>query len=257
MEVRKEKIMTKIPSVLELLKAGVHFGHQSSRWHPKMEPYIYGIKDGVHIIDLEKTAEKLAEAQEFIKQIVSKGGTILFLGTKIQVRSVIKREAKRCGTPYIDEKWIGGFLTNFPVVIKLTKKYKDLVKKRDSGEFNKYTKKEQLDFEKEINKLESEVFGIKDMEKLPEAIFIWDVKTEKIAVKEAQLKNVPIIGICDTNANPKGIDYVIPANDDATKAIDLIITYIADCVQEYKKEGKEEKKEQEVPKTGKKNENKK
>ena len=235
MEVER-KNMVKIPSVLELLKAGVHFGHQSSRWHPKMNPYIYGVRSGVHIIDLEKTIEKLKEAQEFIKQIVSKGGTVLFLGTKNQVQLVIKREAERCSMPYINEKWIGGFLTNFPIVIKLTKKYKNLVKKRDSGEFNKYTKKEQLNFEKEISKLEKSVFGVKDLEKIPDAIFIWDVKNEKTAVAEAKVKKVPIIGICDTNTNPQGIDYIIPSNDDATKAIDLIVTFIADCILEYKKE---------------------
>jgi len=224
--------MTKIPDVLEMLKAGVHFGHQSSRWHPKMEPYIFGIRNGVHIIDLEKTVQKLAEAQEFIKKVVSRNGTILFLGTKRQVKPVLEREAKRCGMPYISERWIGGFLTNFSIVIKLAKKYKDLVKKRDAGELNKYTKKEQLEFEKEIAKLESMVYGIKDLEKIPDVIFIWDVKTEQTAVKEAKSRQVPIIGICDTNTNPGGIDYVIPCNDDASKAIDLIMTYIADCVIE-------------------------
>lgn len=241
--------MTKIPTVLELLKSGVHFGHQVSRWHPKMKPYIFGVRNGVHVIDLEKTIEKLAEAQEFIKQIVSNNGTILFLGTKKQVQPVLKREAQRCGMPYITEKWIGGFLTNFSIVIKLTKKYKNLVKKRDSGELNKYTKKEQLDFEKEISRLESDVFGVKDMEKLPDAIFVWDVKKEKTAIKEAKTKKVPIIGICDTNTNPEGIAYVIPTNDDATKAIDLIITYIADCVIEAKKGVKDSAEAQESKET--------
>lgn len=226
--------MTKIPDVLEMLKAGVHFGHQSSRWHPKMGPYIFGIRNGVHIIDLEKTAQKLAEAQEFIKKVVSSNGTILFLGTKRQVKPVLEREAKKCVMPYISERWIGGFITNFSIVIKLAKKYKDLVKKRDAGELNKYTKKEQLEFEKEIAKLESMVYGIKDLEKIPDVIFIWDVKTEQTAVREAKSRQVPIIGICDTNTNPEGIDYVIPCNDDASKAIDLIMTYIADCVIEAK-----------------------
>ena len=226
--------MTKIPDILELLKAGAHFGHQSSRWHPKMGPYIYGVRNGVHIIDLEKTIQKLAEAQEFIKKVVSNNGTILFLGTKRQVQPILEREAQRCGVPYITGRWIGGFLTNFPIVIKLTKKYKDLVKRRESGELNKYTKKEQLDFEKEIARLQSMVFGVKDVEKIPEAIFIWDVKTEKTAVKEAIVKHVPIIGICDTNTKPEDIEYIIPVNDDATKTIDLLMTYIADCVLEAK-----------------------
>ena len=228
--------MTKIPSILELLKAGVHFGHQSSRWHPSMKPYIHGIKNGVHIIDLDQTVAKLSETQEFIKKVVSKNGTILFLGTKKQVQDVIKREATRCGMPYIDQRWIGGFLTNFPIVIKLTKKYKSLLSKKQSGELGKYTKKEQLDFEKEIAKLELNVFGIKDLEKVPDVIFVWDVKSEKTAIKEAQRKKITVIGICDTNTNIRDIAYIIPSNDDATKAIDLLITYIADCVIESKNE---------------------
>jgi len=232
--------MTKIPEILELLKAGAHFGHQSSRWHPKMEPYIFGIRNGVHIIDLEQTRQKLAEAQEFIKKVVSNNGTILFLGTKKQVQGIIKREAVRCGMPYINGHWIGGFLTNFSIVIKLAKKYKDLVKKRDSGELSKYTKKEQLEFEKEIAKLESAIFGVKDIEKIPDAIFVWDVKTEKTAIKEAKTKKVPIIGISDTNTNPEGVNYIIPVNDDATKTVDLIMAYIADCVLEAKKSEKTE-----------------
>ena len=233
---RKEKNMIKVPDVLEMLKAGVHFGHLSSRWHPKMQPYIYGIRNGVHIIDLEKTALKLQEAQDFIKKIVSNNGTILFLGTKKQIQPVLEREATRASTPYIKGRWIGGFLTNFPIVIKLAKKYKDLVRRRDAGELNKYTKKEQLNFEKEIAKLESMVFGVKDVERIPDAIFVWDVKTEKTAIKEAKMKNVPVIGICDTNTNPEGIEYIIPCNDDATKAVNLIISYIADCVIEAKSE---------------------
>jgi len=246
--------MTKIPDVLELLKAGAHFGHQVSRWHPKMKPFIFGVRNGVHIIDLEKTILKLSETQEFIKKVVSKGGTILFLGTKRQVQPILEREAKRCSMPYISERWIGGFLTNFPTVSKLTKKYKDLVKKRESGELNKYTKKEQLNFEKEIAKLQSMVYGIKDIERIPEAIFIWDIKTEKTAVKESKSRHVPIIGICDTNTNLEGIDYIIPVNDDATKTIDLILTFISDCVLDAKAENKNKEivVEKEEPKNEKK-----
>jgi len=239
---KKENNMVKVPTILEMLKSGVHFGHRVDRWHPKMKPYIFGVRNGVHIIDLEKTSQKLLEAQEFIKKVVSSGGTILFLGTKIQVQPVLEREAKRCGMPYIDERWIGGFLTNFFVVIKLTKRYKDLVSQKEKGELSKYTKKEQLNFEKEIAKLEKNIYGVKDLEKLPDALFIWDVKKEKTAVAEAKEKKVPIIGICDTNTNPEGINYVIPTNDDATKAIDLILTYIADCVLEAKKEGEKSEK---------------
>lgn len=226
--------MTKVPSVLEMLQAGVHFGHQAGRWHPKMKPYIYGTRNGIHIIDLEKTEESLKQAQDFIKKIIAKNGTILFLGTKKQVQEVIKREAIRCGMPYLTSRWVGGFLTNFPVVVKLIHKYKDLVRKRDSGELNKYTKKEQLDFEKEIAKLQDIVYGVKDLERVPDAIFCWDIRTEKTAIAEAKVKKVPIIGICDTNCNPDGIEVVIPCNDDASKAINLIAAFIADCVIEAK-----------------------
>ena len=234
----ERKNMAKLPTILEMLQSGVHFGHQISRWHPKMKPFIYGTRNNVHIVNLEKTAEQLTQSCDFMQKVVSTGGTILFLGTKNQVKPILEREAKRCGMPYISEHWIGGFLTNFPIVIKLAKKYKDLVRRKEAGELVKYTKKEQLDFEKEINKLQLMVFGIKDLEKLPEAIFVWDVKSEKTAVKEARVKKVPIIGICDTNTNPEGIDYIIPCNDDATKAIELIITFIANCILEAKKENK-------------------
>ena len=236
--------MTKVPSILEMLQSGVHFGHQVGRWHPKMKPFIYGARNGVHIVDLEKTTEKLEKVQEFIKKVVSKNGTILFLGTKRQVQDIIMREAKRCECPYMTSRWIGGFLTNFPVVIKLIHKYKDLVRKRDAGELNKYTKKEQLNFEKEIAKLEDVILGAKDIEKTPDAIFVWDVRSEKTAISEARAKKVPIIGICDTNSNPTGIDYIIPTNDDASKAIDLIVTYIADCIIEAKGEKSSENKEE-------------
>jgi len=235
--------MIKAPGLLELLQSGAHFGHQESRWHPKMAPYIYGAKKGVHIIDLEKTIAKLEEAQNFIKKVVSSGGTILFLGTKKQVHEVMEREAKRAGVPYITNRWLGGFLTNFSNVIKLAKRYKDLVQKRDSGELNKYTKKEKLNIEKEIAKMESVIYGVKDLEKMPDAIFVWDVKKERTAIKEAQNKKIPLIGICDTNANPLGIDYVIPTNDDATRAIELIIKYIADCIIEAKNQGQPLEKE--------------
>jgi len=227
--------MVKLPTILELLKSGAHFGHQSSRWHPKMAPYIFGIRNGVHVIDLEKTIQKLSEAQDFIQKVVSSGGTILFLGTKKQVQDVIKKQAQKCNMPYMTERWVGGFLTNFSIVIKLTDRYKALIAKKDSGEFAKYTKKEQLNFQREINKLEGIALGIKDMKKLPDAIFVWDVKKEQTAILEAQLKKIPIVGICDTNTNPQGVKYVIPVNDDATKSIELITNFIADCIIDAQK----------------------
>lgn len=242
MEVER-KTMTKVPTILELLEAGAHFGHQSSRWHPKMQPYIFGVRNGVHIIDLEKTISNLEKIQNFIKQVVARGGKILFLGTKKQVHEVIEREAKRCGMPYISNRWIGGYLTNFFSVSKLVKRYNDLVQKRDSGQLDKYTKKERLNFEKEIAKLEIEIYGVKDLEKIPDVIFAWDIRKEKTAIAEAQVKKVPVIGICDTNVNPEAIEYVIPVNDDATKTIDLVIKYIADCVLEAKSEAEKSKTE--------------
>lgn len=226
--------MTKVPSILEMLQAGVHFGHQAGRWHPKMKPYIFGIRNGIHIFDLEKTEQCLTDVQEYIKKVVAKNGTILFLGTKKQVQEAMKREATRCGMPYMTSRWIGGFLTNFPVVVKLMHKYKDLVRKRDAGELNKYTKKEQLNFEKEIAKLQDVVYGVKDLERVPDVIFCWDVRSEKTAMAEAKSKKVQVIGICDTNCSPVGIEHIIPCNDDASKAINLIITYIADCVIDAK-----------------------
>lgn len=227
--------MVQIPSITELMKAGVHFGHQSSKWHPKMANFIFGVKNGVHIIDLEKTQKQLEVVQKYMDDIVSKNGKILFVGTKNQVQETMKQQAERCGMPFLTERWVGGFLTNFSIVIKQTKKLKNLVQKRDSGELQKYTKKEQLGFEKEIQKLDSVIGGVKDVEKLPEALFIWDIKKEKTAVKEAMVKKIPIIAICDTNCNPKGITHVIPCNDDGTKAILLITAFIADCIIESKK----------------------
>ena len=206
-----------------------------------MKPYVFGVRNNVHIIDVEKTAEKLKEVSDFILQIISKNGTILFLGTKPQVQAALKREAIRCGCPYINERWLGGFLTNFGVVSRLIKKYKDLVKRRDSGDLIKYTKKEQLEFEKEIKRLYKLIGGVLDLEKLPDAIFVWDIKKEKTGVKEALKKKIPIIAICDTNVNITGIDHVIPANDDATKTIELLLPFIADCVLEAKKAAEEKK----------------
>jgi len=227
--------MPKIPSLVEMLEAGVHFGHQPSKWHPKMKPYIFGVRNNVHIIDVEKTAEKLKEVSVFINDAISKGKVILFLGTKKQIQDKIKKEAERCGCPYINQRWLGGFLTNFSVIFRMIRKYKDLVRKRETGELAKYTKKEQIGFEKEIKKLEEFIGGVLGLEKMPDILFVWDIKKEATAIREASKMKVPIIGICDTNTNPSVIDVVIPANDDATKTIDLILPYIADCVIEAKK----------------------
>ena len=234
--------MPEIPDLLTMLKAGVHFGHQLSKRHPKMEPYIFGAKNGFHIINIEETQVKLKEALEFVKKIVSNGGTILFLGTKKQAHAIITKAAQDCGMPYVNERWLGGTFTNFSSLSKLIGKYRNLKESRARGELDKYTKKERLDFDREIEKLEKSVGGIAPLTKIPDAIYICDVKKAKTAVREAMRKNIPIVATCDTNANPDNINYPIPANDDAIKSIELITNLIAEAVKEGQA-GKEIKKE--------------
>lgn len=224
----------KVPTLLEMLKSGVHFGHQTGKWHPKMEPYIYCVRNGVHIIDLEKTQKKLEEALNFVKETVASGGTVLFLGTKTQAKKIVKEAAQSCGMPYIVERWLGGTFTNSKTVLKLIKKYQKMKKAHEKGEWKKYTKKEQLVKERELSKLDTLIGGVGDLEKLPEAIFVIDMKDEKTAVVEANKVNIPIVGICDTNVNPKKATYPIPANDDATKSIEMITNLIAEAVNEGK-----------------------
>ncbi|MDO8592492.1 MAG: 30S ribosomal protein S2 [bacterium] len=226
----------KIPTVEEMLKAGMHFGHRTSKWHPKMEPFIFGSRKGVHIIDLRKTEKMLGEALEYLKKLASEGKTILLVGTKTQVKSTLKKIAEEIGMPYVSERWLGGLLTNFAVIRNLVRKYKDLVEKRDSGKLDKYTKKERLDFDREIVKLETNVGGLVGLTKAPDAIFIWDIRKEKTAFTEAKKKKIPVAAVCDTNVNPDGIQYVIPANDDATKGIKLVMNLIKEAVEEGKTE---------------------
>lgn len=232
--------MLKIPTLTELMEAGVHFGHQKSKSHPKMKPFIYSIVNGVQIIDLEKTAEKLKEALEFIREKVSQGGIVLFLGTKVQVRKIIKENAEKVEMPYIIERWLGGTITNFSEISKLINKLNGLNKKKTSGELKKYTKKEQLGFSKEIERLERIVGGLKDLKKLPDIIFIADIKKETSAIKEASKRKIPLVAIVDANGNPEKVDYPIPANDDGIKSLKLIIGLIAEAIKEglKKKESK-------------------
>ena len=235
--------MTQIPDLLTLLKSGAHFGHRLSRRHPKMEPYIFTAKSGFHLINLEKTQEKLEEALAFVKKLVANGGTILFLGTKKQASPIIARYAKECGMPYVTERWLGGTFTNFGEISRTVKRFSDLKRKKATGQLEKYTKKERLDFDKEIEKMEKMVGGIEIMSRIPDAIFVCDVKKEKTAVNEAVRKNIPIVAICDTNVNPAKINYVIPANDDAVKAIEIITGLIAEAVKEGLVEKEEKIKE--------------
>lgn len=226
--------MVKMPTLEEMLKAGVHFGHQSSKWHPKMKRFIFTEKNGIHVINLEETQKQLEKAVEFVKETVSAGGTVLFVGTKIQAKGIVKEAAIACGAPFIVSRWLGGTLTNSPSVLGLAKKLRKLKEETASGEISKYTKKEQLNISREIIRLDEVVGGIEKMEKIPDAIFIVDVKTEKTAVEEARRKGVSVIAMCDTNVNPELVTLPIPANDDAANSIKLIVELMAAAVREAK-----------------------
>lgn len=219
-------------SLLEMLKSGVHFGHQLKRWHPKMEPYLYTTRGGIHVIDLEKTAQMLREACDFISALIAKGGKVLFVATKRQAQPIVRKASEEIGMPFVTERWIGGTLTNYENISKLTKRLKDLRQKRERGELQKYTKREQLQFSEEITYLESLVGGIEDLAGLPQAIFIVDTKKEKTALREARKKKIPVVAMVDSNSNPDLIDYPIPSNDDATKSIKLIVSAVEEVIKE-------------------------
>ncbi|MFH1662015.1 MAG: 30S ribosomal protein S2 [Candidatus Falkowbacteria bacterium] len=227
--------MSKIPTTEEMLKAGMHFGHRTSKWHPKMEPFIFTSRKGVHIIDLDKTRERFKAALEFIENLVKNEKNILFVGTKTQVQKPLQRIAEEMEMPYVTERWLGGCLTNFSIIRASIRKYKDLLEKQKEGKLKKYTKKEQGEFDKEIARLKINVGGLTNLTKNPDAIFIWDIKKEKTALAEANKKNIPVIAVCDTNVNPKGVNYIIPSNDDATKAVKMILNTVRDTVIEAKK----------------------
>lgn len=213
-----------------LLQQGTHFGHQTSKWHPSMKPFIFTSRNGIHIIDLERTVQAVTKASDFAKECVAAGGTVLFVGTKRQAKPIVKKYAEQCRAPYFTERWLGGFLTNFGVVSKIIERLKTLTEDRDAGRLSKYTKKERLQFNREIVKLEKIVGGVRNVTRPPSALFVVDLKTEATAVREARKVGCPVIGIADTNANISGIAYPIPGNDDATKSIDLITGIIADAV---------------------------
>lgn len=228
--------MPNIPSLEEMLKAGAHFGHRTSRWHPKMAPFIFTDRGGVHVINLEETQKKLEEAMSFVKSIAERGGVVLFVGSKRQAQEIVKEQAEACGMPYVNERWLGGTLTNFGEIRKLVKHYKSLKDQQDKGELEKYTKKERLMISREIADMEKKVYGIRDMEAKPDAVFIVDIKTEKTARQEANHQNIPVVAVCDTNVNPRGIKHLIPANDDAVKSIAIMTRLISEAIQEGKKE---------------------
>ncbi len=215
----------------EMLEAGVHFGHQTRFWNPKMAPYIFGHRNKIHIINLEKSLPLFQEAQKFAKQLAANRGTILMVGTKRQAREILATEAQRAGVPFVDQRWLGGMLTNFKTVKTSIKRLKDMKAQQEAG-LDSLSKKEQLTFSREIEKLEKDIGGIQDMAALPDAIFIIDVGFHKIAVAEAKKLGIPLIGVVDTNHSPEGIDYVIPGNDDSAKAVTLYARGIADAIIE-------------------------
>jgi len=216
----------------ELLEAGVHFGHQTKRWNPKMQKYIFGERNGIYIIDLQKTLKKFREAYAYVRDLAAGAGTVLFVGTKKQAQETVFEEAGRCGMFYVNHRWLGGTLTNFTTIKKSIARLKKLDEMSETGEYERLPKKEVIGLERERAKLQSALVGIKNMDRLPSAIFIIDPKKEKIAVEEAQRLAIPIVAIVDTNCDPTGIDYPVPGNDDAIRAVRLITARVADAVLE-------------------------
>ncbi|ADL08013.1 30S ribosomal protein S2 [Thermosediminibacter oceani] len=221
-------------SMKQLLEAGVHFGHQTRRWNPKMKEYIFTERNGIYIIDLQKTVKKMEEAYEFVKNLAAEGGKILFVGTKKQAQESIQEEAKRCEMFYVNQRWLGGMLTNFKTIKKRIERLKELERMEEEGVFNVLPKKEVLNLRREKERLEKYLGGIKNMTSLPDALFVVDPRKEKIAVSEARKLKIPIIAIVDTNCDPDEVDYVIPGNDDAIRAVKLLTEKIADAVLEGK-----------------------
>ncbi|MFJ7747073.1 30S ribosomal protein S2 [Peribacillus sp. NPDC097295] len=221
-------------SMKQLLEAGVHFGHQTRRWNPKMKKYIFTERNGIYIIDLQKTVKKVEEAYNFVKELAANGGTVLFVGTKKQAQESVKEEAIRSGMYYVNQRWLGGTLTNFETIQKRIKRLKDIEKMDANGTFEVLPKKEVIQLKKEWDRLEKFLGGIKDMKTLPDAIFVIDPRKERIAVAEAHKLNIPLVGIVDTNCDPDEIDVVIPANDDAIRAVKLLTGKMADAILEAK-----------------------
>ncbi|ASC88946.1 30S ribosomal protein S2 [Alcaligenes nematophilus] len=214
----------------EMLEAGVHFGHQTRYWNPKMAPFIFGQRNNIHIINLEKTVVQYEEATKFVRQLAARGGNVLFVGTKRAARELVAAEAERCGMPYVDSRWLGGMMTNFKTVKTSIKRLKEMEAQMAEGRLETMSKKEALMFERELEKLNKAIGGIKDMNNLPDALFVIDVGYHKIAVAEARTLGIPVVAVVDTNHSPEGLDYVIPGNDDSAKAIALYARGMADAV---------------------------
>jgi small subunit ribosomal protein S2 len=232
-----------------LLESGVHFGHRTNKWDPRMKPYIFTERNGIHIIDLQQTSKLLSQAYNVIRDTVANGGSVLFVGTKRQAQETVAEEATRCGMPYVTERWMGGMLTNWSTMHARIEELERLEKMRDSGELERLTKKEGLLIGREITRLTTRLSGTRSMKRRPDLIFIVDVGREEAAVHEANLLNIPIVALVDTNCNPQNIDYVVPSNDDAIRAIKLLVAKVADAVMEGKAMRKEEDQEKQVAET--------
>lgn len=241
-EEERKIIMIEV-SVKDLMEAGAHFGHKKERWNPKMRPFIFVTRENIHILDLEKTAEQTNKALDFVQQVAKRGGKILFVGTKRQAKDIVRKAAEDCGMPYVVNRWLGGLLTNFDTIRKRLKRLKDLETQKETGELEKFTKRERMKIDEEIEKLEFNIGGIRSLTNLPEAIFIVDTIVEEVAVKEANKLNIPTMAICDTNSDPSQISYPIPANDDAIKTIDYFCNLIGQAIKEaaVNKSGREKK----------------
>ncbi len=226
--------MSPVVSMKALLESGVHFGHRTNKWNPKMRQYIFTERNGIHIIDLQQTVTLLEEAYNLVRDAVSQGGTILFVGTKRQAQDTVRDEAERCGMPYVNERWLGGTITNWITIQQRIFELENLERMRDSGQFDQLTKKEGLLMDREIERLDKRLHGIRTMRRIPDILFVVDVMREDTAVHEANLKNIPVIALVDTNCDPKNVDYLIPSNDDAIRSISLLVGKIADAVIEGK-----------------------
>ena len=233
-----------VVSMKQLLEAGVHFGHQTRRWNPKMAPYIFTERNNIHIIDLQKSVGKVDEAYKAIFEIAEQGGTVLFVGTKKQAQDAVKEEALRCGMYYVNERWLGGMLTNFSTIQSRIQRMKDIERMQADGTFEVLPKKEVAGLKKELDKLQKNIGGIRDMKRIPDAIFVVDPKKEHICIQEAHALGITLVGICDTNCDPEELDYIIPGNDDAIRAVKLLVGKMADAVIEAKQGA-----ENEVPAT--------
>lgn len=236
-EVEEKNLEVKCMSVITmkgLLEAGVHFGHQTRRWNPKMAPYIFTERNGIYIIDLQKTVKKVEEAYNFMREVVAEGGEVLFVGTKKQAQEAIETEANRCNMHFINQRWLGGMLTNYKTIRKRIDRLHDLVKMEEDGTFDVLPKKEVIKLKHERERLEKFLGGIKNMERVPDALFVVDPRKERIAVKEAHILGIPVIGIVDTNCDPDELDYIIPGNDDAIRAVKLLTETMANAVLEGK-----------------------